>query len=103
MKLLLGILIVRPIMGFISMSIASNRGMEGGFGWGFFLGIIGIIVVAIRPNDNKQSTRENTKYSAQKSNQKVYDDLNKLKELREQGAITENEYEKMRQDLVRML
>ena len=28
--------------------------MEGGFWWGFFLWIIGIIVVAVRPNDAKK-------------------------------------------------
>lgn len=43
------------ICGAIASSIASNRGMEGGFGWGFFLGIIGVIVVALRPSDRAAS------------------------------------------------
>lgn len=44
-------LIFAIIFGFIAKHISSGRGMEGGFWWGFFLGIIGIIVVAVRPKD----------------------------------------------------
>ncbi len=46
-------LIYLLICGFIAKSISSGRGMNGGFLWGFLLGIIGIIVVAVRPNDKK--------------------------------------------------
>ena len=53
MRLILGILILRPILGIISANIAARRYMRGGFWWGFFLGIIGIIIVAVRPNDSK--------------------------------------------------
>ena len=32
-----------------------DKGYDGGFAWGFFLGIIGIIVVAVRPfNENRR-------------------------------------------------
>ena len=41
------------ICGFIAESIAANRGMNGGFWWGFWLTVIGIIVVAVRPNDSR--------------------------------------------------
>ncbi len=44
-------LIVSFICGTICQSISKSRGMEGGFWWGFFLWVIGIIVVAVRPND----------------------------------------------------
>ena len=47
----IGVIIVSIICGLICKAIASNRGMDGGFWWGFFLWIIGIIVVAVRPND----------------------------------------------------
>lgn len=46
-------LVVAVICGLIAKSIASNRGMSGGFWWGFFLLVIGIIVVAVRPADAK--------------------------------------------------
>lgn len=51
---LIGYLIVCLICGAISRAISSSRGMEGGFGWGFWLWIIGIIIVAVRPNDKKE-------------------------------------------------
>ena len=48
---LFGVVIVSVVCGTIAKAISSNRGMDGGFWWGFWLNIIGIIVVAVRPND----------------------------------------------------
>ena len=42
-------LIVAIICGLITKSMNENKGYNGGFAWGFFLSIIGIIVVAVRP------------------------------------------------------
>lgn len=39
------------IFGCVAKHIASSRGMDGGFWWGFFLWFIGLIVVACRPKD----------------------------------------------------
>ncbi len=50
------ILIVAYVCGAICKSISKSRGMDGGFWWGFFLGIIGIIIVAVRPNDKATSS-----------------------------------------------
>jgi hypothetical protein len=36
------------IFGAITKGINEQKGYEGGFWWGFFLGVIGIIVVACR-------------------------------------------------------
>jgi hypothetical protein len=45
---------IQSIFGVITRSINRNKGYDGGFAWGFFLGIVGIIVVAIRPfNQNR--------------------------------------------------
>ncbi len=44
----IAILIVAIIMGCITKAINQNKGYDGGFAWGFWLGIIGIIVVAVR-------------------------------------------------------
>lgn len=46
-------LIVAIVCGCVSEHITKSRKMYGGFWWGFFLGIIGIVVVAVRPNDKK--------------------------------------------------
>ena len=42
-------IIVAVICGFITKSMNENKGYDGGFAWGFFLAVIGIIVVAVRP------------------------------------------------------
>ena len=39
------------IFGAVTKSINQNRGREGGFWWGFFLGVIGILIVALRPKE----------------------------------------------------
>ncbi len=38
--------------GFIAQVVSENKGYEDGFFWGFFLGIIGLIVVACKPDNN---------------------------------------------------
>ena len=46
------LIVVAVIFGIISRKINEDKGYYGGFAWGFFLGIIGIIVVACR-SDNR--------------------------------------------------
>ena len=48
---LIAFLVVAVIFGLVTKSINENRGRQGGFWWGFFLGVIGIIVVAVRPKE----------------------------------------------------
>lgn len=46
-------IIVCIVFGFVTKQINEAKGYEGGFAWGFWLGIIGIIVVACRqPNQS---------------------------------------------------
>ena len=40
------------IWGFVAQVVSENKGYEDGFFWGFFLGIIGLIVVACKPDNN---------------------------------------------------
>ena len=42
-------IILGVICGFITKSMNESKGYEGGFAWGFWLNVIGIIVVAVRP------------------------------------------------------
>lgn len=47
---LIGILIWAVVWGFITKHISESKGYDGGFWWGFWLGLIGLIVVACKPN-----------------------------------------------------
>lgn len=42
------------IFGAITRYVAESKGYDGGFWWGFFLGMIGLLVVGFRPNMNSQ-------------------------------------------------
>lgn len=57
------------ICGLITNSMNQNKGYDSGFAWGFFLGIIGIIVVAVRPYNNASS-------SSVSPNSKSFNDTN---------------------------
>lgn len=45
---LIGTTIMCVVFGFISRYINESKGYDGGFAWGFWLGVIGIIVVACK-------------------------------------------------------
>lgn len=60
MAYLIGYLISGVIFGLITKYVAESKGYDGGFWWGFFLGIIGLLVVGFRPNIN---TTETTNYA----------------------------------------
>ena len=49
--MLIGLFIWRIILGLVSRRVSKNRGRKGGFWWGFFLGVVGIIVEAVRPKE----------------------------------------------------
>jgi len=53
MGYLIGLIIYGVIFGFITSHVAESKGYEGGFAWGFWLGIIGLLVVGFRPNKPK--------------------------------------------------
>ena len=43
------ILIINIILGCQTKKMNAAKGLNGGFWWGFFLGVTGVIVVALRP------------------------------------------------------
>lgn len=68
------------VWGYITRKILHNK--KGSYLIGFFLGIIGLIIaICIRPT-NKVNTNNNK-----------YADLQKLAELKQNGTITESEFE----------
>jgi membrane protease subunit (stomatin/prohibitin family) len=60
--ILLTSIIVGCIFGAITKSMYSNRGHEGGFWTGFFLGVIGIIIAATKSDIKSQETYESIQY-----------------------------------------
>lgn len=54
-------IIVACVMGVITKKINESKGYYGGFAWGFWLGIIGIIVVACR-SDARRSDGSGSQY-----------------------------------------
>jgi len=51
------------IFGLITKYVSESKGYEGGFAWGFFLGLIGLLVVGFRPNIVTRTRDEKPIYS----------------------------------------
>ena len=101
-------LIVGLVCGFVSKSINENRGGEGGFWWGFLLGVIGIVVVAVRPMEGNATNLNSYQNqapinSAPVAKQNTADELKKYKELLDQGVITEEEYQTKKEQLLKTI
>jgi len=62
---IIGYLVSGIIFGLIAKHVAESKGYDGGFWWGFFLGLIGLVVVEFRPNIN---TSESTNYEPRYGN-----------------------------------
>lgn len=54
----LGSLAVCVILGFVTKHINESKGYSGGFAWGFWLNLIGVIVVACKPDNRSYTQRE---------------------------------------------
>ena len=63
------------IFGFVTATINQSKGYDGGFAWGFFLGPIGIIVVACKPSLHSQSS--NSSYSQASVQRMIQDEAKK--------------------------
>ena len=64
----IGLLISCIVFGIITRCINSAKGRDGGFWWGFFLGAIGIIVVACRRSVVEERPSYQSNYSYNSSN-----------------------------------
>lgn len=98
------------IFGFVTKYMNENKGYEGGFWWGFFLGIIGIIVIACKPqNTTSNSDYSTTDYSSTQNSHKTVpnvdngleckDLLSKLEQLHAQGVLDDDEFKSKSREL----
>lgn len=76
------------IFAIICMSVGENRdiGRTAGFWLGFFLGLIGLIIVLCSPKIVERP------YIPPRPRDSIPDQIKKYKDLLDSGAITENEY-----------
>ena len=85
---------VGVVCGFVCNAISESRGMKSGFWWGFWLGVIGILIVALRP---KESSPEDTNNMNELD---IARTLKEYKELCDSGVITEEEFANKKEQLL---
>ena len=97
---IVGGLIGCVIFGLITKYLNNIKGYEGGFAWGFWLNLIGVIVVACKP-DNRQNAQLNSNVST--TGQGVAEEIKKFKELYDQGIITAEEFQSKKEQLLKLM
>ena len=68
------------MLGIITRKINKSKGYDGGFGWGFGLGVIGIIVVAVRRRDSSQETISSNRQMEKAVNAQIERESAQIKE-----------------------
>ena len=102
---IMGVLIWGLIWGGICQAVASPKHRIG-FWWGFFLGLIGLIVVACQPakevadggagGASRGGASDGGAYSGAADPNK-YEHLAQIADLRKQGVLTDEEFEEEKQ------
>lgn len=87
---IIGGLIGCIIFGFVTQYINNSKGYEGGFAWGFWLNIIGVIVVACKPENHSNATKKekSSPYSTPVSESYIQERIKTANQ-----AFSNNEYE----------
>lgn len=103
-------LLVAAGLGLIPANIAKKKGYSFGLWWfyGWMLFIVAIIHVSLIPDKNVQQqpirpTSYVPNYSSPVSNQSAADELKKYKELKDQGVITEEEFQAKKEQLLKLM
>lgn len=86
------------VFAYICRYIGLKKNIASGYVWGFLLGFIGIIVVGVLPNQNKEQDFINT---ADTTSSNKYDDLERLQKLKKSGVLTEAEFNSEKQKLLK--
>lgn len=74
------------IWAYLSRFVGLKKDIDSGYVWGYFLGVIGFIVVCVLPSEKKEEKEDI-------GNSNKYEDLERLLQLKNAGAITEAEFE----------
>ncbi len=96
-------LIVAAGLAFIPASIAKKKGYSFGLWWfyGWLLFIVAIIHVSLIPDKIAPQEPVSKNVSPCASELGIADELKKYKELLDSGAITEDEFQAKKQDLLK--
>lgn len=99
-------LVVAAGLACIPANIAEKKGYSFGLWWfyGWMLFIVAIIHVVLIPDKNAQkSSIRSEAYSPSISSQSVADELKKYKELKDEGAISEEEFQIKKEQLLKFM
>lgn len=94
--------ILTPIMVFglvwayLARYVGIKKNIYSGYVWGYFLGIIGFIVMCVLPKEKKENNNIITQ------NFSASDEIEKYKKLLDNGAITQEEYDKKKKELLNL-
>lgn len=96
-------LIIAAGLGLIPANLAQKKGYSFGLWWfyGWMLFIVAIIHVSLIPDKNAQQAPIHSAPSV--SVQGVADELKKYKELKDQGVITEEEFQVKKEQLLKLI
>ena len=97
---LLYVLIWEVIWGAICQAVGKQKNING-FWWGFFLGIIGLIVVLCTKEKKDINEINVTTNNSNETQTDKYEQLEKLSKLKESGAISEEEFESEKKKLLK--
>lgn len=115
-----GLFVIGIALNYIFGSICSDMLIAKGYGetedyknhgfwWGFFLGVIGIIVCALKPDLNLVSYRSHTSAESDKdaednqpndNDNQTIEQIKEYKKLLDDGAITEEEYNQIKKNIL---
>ena len=84
------------MFAYLSRYIGLRKGIKNGFVWGYFLGILGFIIVYMMPDNNIKTENQTIQDNSNK-----YENLEKLFKLKEAGILTEEEFKIEKEKLLK--
>ncbi len=87
------------VLAYICRYIGLKKNIASGYVWGFLLGFIGLFVIGVLPNQNKE--HQNFTNTEENTSTNKYDDLERLQKLKQSGALTEEEFNAEKQKLLK--